>query len=259
MNLAILQARMGSNRLPGKVLKKVNDIPLLKYQCDRLSKSKKINQLIIATSIDAIDNEIEEFAKENQIECFRGSMDNVLERYYFCAKEFKLSASINKLNIVRITGDCPIIDSKLVDEVINYFEKNECNYASNTLIPTFPDGMDIEIFTFNILKEAWKNADLSSEREHVTPYFRNNEKKFNIKNFSHDNDLSHYRWTLDYHEDLELIKIIVNDIIQRPILMKDVLSLFEKNPKLFEINKKYDANEGYKLSLEKDKKGNLDQ
>ena len=127
MNLAILQARMGSNRLPGKVLKKVNDIPLLKYQCDRLAKSKKINQLIIATSIDTIDNEIEEFAKDNQIECFRGSIENVLERYYFCAKEFKLRASINKLNIVRITGDCPIIDSKLVDEVINYFEKKYPN------------------------------------------------------------------------------------------------------------------------------------
>ena len=185
--------------------------------------------------------------------CFRGNEDDVLDRYYQCAKEYDLDI------IIRITADCPLIDPQIVNKALNEFEIGKIDYIQNLDPRTFPDGMDIEIFTFNILKEAWKNADLSSEREHVTPYFRNNEKKFNIKNFSHDKDLSHYRWTLDYHEDLELIKIIVNDIIQRPILMKDVLSLFEKNPKLFEINKKYDANEGYKLSLEKDKKGNLDQ
>mgnify|MGYP003994651321 FL=1 len=164
MNLAILQARMGSNRLPGKVLKMVNGMPLLKYQCDRLLKSKKINKLIIATSIDVLDNDIEEFAKINQIKCYRGSLDNVLERYYLCAKEFKSSAGINGLNIIRITGDCPIIDSELVDEVIFYFEKNECNYASNTLIPTFPDGMDIEIFDFKALEVAYNESTLDLKK-----------------------------------------------------------------------------------------------
>ena len=121
MNLAILQARMSSTRLPGKVLKTVNKIPLLKYQCDRLAKSEKINHLIIATSIDELDDEIDEFAQKNKIACFRGSLDDVLERYYFCAKEFKLDSNLTTLNIIRITGDCPIIDSKLVDKVINYY------------------------------------------------------------------------------------------------------------------------------------------
>ena len=253
MNLAILQARMGSSRLPGKVLKKVNDIPLLKYQCDRLAKSKKINQLIIATSIDAIDNEIEEFAKENQIECFRGSMDNVLERYYFCAKEFKLSASINKLNIVRITGDCPIIDSKLVDEVINYFEKNECNYASNTLIPTFPDGMDVEIFDYQTLEIAYNESTLTSEREHVTPYIKSSDR-FTRTNYSSNYDFSHLRLTIDVNSDFELIKVLIEELYENNpnFSYLDAISYMTKHPNLFFINSDIQRDEGYSKSLKDD-------
>tara|TARA_B110000014_G_C20112764_1_gene586644 strand:+ start:1549 stop:2313 length:765 start_codon:yes stop_codon:yes gene_type:complete len=250
----IIQARMGSNRLPGKVMELLDEKnPSLYYTVSQIRNVKKLDKIIVATTNTKEDDIIFDFTKKMNIECFRGNEDDVLDRYYQCAKEYDLDI------IIRITADCPLIDPQIVNKALNEFEIGKIDYIQNLDPRTFPDGMDIEIFTFNILKEAWKNADLSSEREHVTPYFRNNEKKFNIKNFSHDKDLSHYRWTLDYHEDLELIKIIVNDIIQRPILMKDVLSLFEKNPKLFEINKKYDANEGYKLSLEKDKKGNLDQ
>ena len=245
---------MGSNRLPGKVMELLDEKnPSLYYTVSQIRNVKKLDKIIVATTNTKEDDIIFDFTKKMNIECFRGNEDDVLDRYYQCAKEYDLDI------IIRITADCPLIDPQIVNKALNEFEIGKIDYIQNLDPRTFPDGMDIEIFTFNILKEAWKNADLSSEREHVTPYFRNNEKKFNIKNFSHDKDLSHYRWTLDYHEDLELIKIIVNDIIQRPILMKDVLSLFEKNPKLFEINKKYDANEGYKLSLEKDKKGNLDQ
>ena len=250
----IIQARMGSNRLPGKVMELLDEKnPSLYYTVSQIRNVKKLDKIIVATTNTKEDDIIFDFTKKMNIECFRGNEDDVLDRYYQCAKEYDLDI------IIRITADCPLIDPQIVNKALNEFEIGKIDYIQNLDPRTFPDGMDIEIFKFNILKEAWKNADLSSEREHVTPYFRNNEKKFNIKNFSHDKDLSHYRWTLDYHEDLELIKIIVNDIIQRPILMKDVLSLFEKNPKLFEINKKYDANEGYKLSLEKDKKGNLDQ
>jgi spore coat polysaccharide biosynthesis protein SpsF len=253
MNLAILQARMSSTRLPGKVLKQVNGIPLLKYQCDRLARSKKINHLIIATSIDELDDEINEFAKKNQIECYRGSIDDVLERYYFCAKEFKLDSSINKLNIIRVTGDCPIIDSKLVDTVISYFEKNECNYASNTLIPTFPDGMDVEIFDYQALEIAYNEATLNSEREHVTPYIKNSDR-FTKLNFKSQHDFSHLRLTVDITSDFELIKVLIEGLYERNpnFSYLDVISYMTKHPNLFYINSDIQRDEGFSKSLKED-------
>lgn len=254
MNLAILQARMSSTRLPGKVLKTVNKIPLLKYQCDRLAKSEKINHLIIATSTDELDDEIDEFAQKNKIACFRGSLDDVLERYYLCAKEFKLDSNLTTLNIIRITGDCPIIDSKLVDKVINYYETNICSYASNTIIPTFPDGMDIEIFNYQALELAFNEATLNSDREHVTTYIKKNDK-FTKLNFESKYDFSHLRFTVDVLSDFELIRVLIKALyrINPDFSYLDAISYMTKNPNLFSINSNVQRDEGYIKSLAKDK------
>jgi spore coat polysaccharide biosynthesis protein SpsF len=253
MNLAILQARIGSTRLPGKVLREVNGMPLLKYQCDRLLQSKKINKLIIATSIDKLDNQIEKFAKQNQISCYRGSLNNVLERYYLCAKEFKLNYHKSKLNIIRITGDCPIIDSALVDEVITYFEKNECDYASNTISPTFPDGMDVEVFDFNTLEIAYNDSILDSEREHVTPYIKKYPKFIKL-NYASKNDYSNYRFTVDLKSDFELIQLLILALYDNNPYFSylDAISYMQKNPSLFNINSHIKRDEGYISSLKED-------
>ena len=156
--------------------------------------------------------------------------------------------------IVRITADCPLIDPKIVDSIIKIFNSNKYDYVHNMEPRTFPDGLDTEVFTFSILEQAWKNAKLPSEKEHVTLYFRNNKEKFRIRNVINKKNMSSHRWTLDYQEDLDLIRNIVSEIKNRPILMNDIIDLFKEKPNIFEINKKYLANDGLKRSLEQDKK-----
>ena len=248
MRGCIIQARMGSKRLPGKVMKPLDDKnPSLYYSITQIKNVKNIDKIIVATTKQKEDDVICDFSKKMNISCFRGNSDDVLDRYYKCAQENKLD------EIIRITADCPLIDPQVIDEIISEFENSGCDYIQNLEPRTFPDGMDVEIFRFNILKEAWENAELPSEREHVTSYFRNNKNKIQMKNFLYKKDLSFHRWTLDYDEDLELLRQIIKKIVTRPILMNDVLSLFSKEPSLSKINDRYDANDGYKLSLEKDK------
>jgi len=243
----IIQARMNSKRLPGKVMMKLDDKnPSLFYTISQLRNSKKIEKIIIATTSKTEDDIIEKFANKMDVESFRGSEDDVLDRFYNCAKKNNLE------NIIRITADCPLIDPTIVDEMIDEFKNNNFDYVQNIEPRTFPDGMEVEIFTFKALKEMWQNSKLPSEREHVTTYMRNKKEKFKIKKILCEKDLSKYRFTLDYSEDLVLIRNIVKDINQRPILMKDIISLLTKMPELLRINEKYEANEGYKLSLKKD-------
>ena len=245
----IIQARMESERFPGKVMKKVDGKkPSLFFTVSQLKNSKYINKIVIATSTKKSDDAIQKLSQEIGIECFRGSFEDVLDRYYICSKNFQFK------NIIRITGDCPLIDPKIVDDFIKKFQTNNYDYIHNFDPRTFPDGMDIEIFTHIALKKAWKKAKLASEREHVTAYFRNNSDKFKIKNIKNRNNFSKYRITLDYKEDLKLIKNIIKGIPERPIFMKDIIYFLEKNPDFLKINQKYEANEGYKKSLELDKK-----
>jgi len=255
MNLAILQARTSSTRLPNKVLKKVNNKELLLYECERILKSKKIDKLIIATSIDKSDDAIEEFCLKNNLEVFRGSLEDVLGRYYHCAKNFKEKQNLQSLNIVRITGDCPLIDPIVIDEVIDSFEKHNVDYASNTLIPTYPDGTDVEVFTYDALKEAYLKATLNLEKEHVTPYIRNSGE-FKKCNLSAPSDFSHIRLTVDEKEDFELIKIVLENLYPKnpDFTYLNVVSYMSKNPYLFTINSMIKANEGYDKSLYKETK-----
>ena len=242
----IIQARMGSSRLPGKVLMKSgNGMPLLYHVINQLRHCSKVKNLVIATTTNQEDDEIEKFADNNSVNVFRGSEKDVLDRYFQCAKKYSFST------IVRITSDCPLIDPQIVDKVIERFFSGNYDYATNTLIRTFPIGTDAEVFSFSALETAWKNAQLPSEREHVTPHLRNkgNFKTINVEN---DTNISNLRLTVDRIEDFELINEILNNLSINPIHLEDMLELFSRKPELIEINKHINNNEGLDRSLKED-------
>ncbi|MFC9541768.1 cytidylyltransferase domain-containing protein [Lysinibacillus sp. NPDC056959] len=231
--VAIIQARMGSTRLPGKILKTVNNKPLLSYQIERLQQSRYINDLVIATTIEEQDDLIVGFCKRNQVLYFRGAEQDVLARYYETAKAFNADA------IVRITSDCPIIDVQVVDKTIRYFIDNKnFDYISNTIERTYPRGQDTEIFSFAALEKAYNEAILEKEREHVTAYFYTNPKMFKIGSIKSEIDYSRYRWTVDTEEDFNLIKNIIENLYcENPnFTLKDTVQLMEENPDWFYIN-----------------------
>jgi len=247
MNLCIIQARMGSTRLPNKVLKKVNGTPLLAYQIKRIKLAEKIDKIIIATGDDKSNDKLADFCKKIRIFCFRGSENDVLDRYYKCALKYP-----DFKNVIRITGDCPLIDPKIIDATIELFEKGKYDYVSNTGKETFPDGMDIEIFTRHALTQAWHKAKLSSEREHVTQYIRKH-KKFKQGNLPAPANFGHFRLTVDEPEDFEVIKFLIkHSKITASYL--HYISLLTKNPKIMFINLDIKRNEGLIKSLKNDKK-----
>ena len=242
----IIQARMGSSRLPGKVLmKSSNGMPLLYHVINQLRHCSKVKNLVIATTTNQEDDEIEKFADNNSVDVFRGNEKDVLDRYFQCAKKYSFST------IVRITADCPLIDPQIVDKVIEQFFSGNYDFATNTLTRTFPIGTDVEVFSFSALKRTWESAQLPSEREHVTPYLRN-ERNFKIINVQNDKNISSLRLTVDRIEDFELIKQILKNISVNPIHLGDVLELFSRKPELIEINKHIDNNEGFSRSLKED-------
>ena len=239
---------MGSTRLPGKVMKILDGkIPSINYTINQLKFSKYLKKIIVATTTNPEDDIIENFVNSLGIDVFRGSSEDVLDRYYECAKNFSLNT------ILRVTADCPLIDPNIVDKGLSLFLNNNFDYVTNTDPRTYPDGNETEIFSFESLNILNKNAILPSEREHVTPYFKNNRSHFKIKNFSYSSNLSNLRWTLDHPEDLKLIEIIISKIKKNPIHLADILELLKNEPELIEINNKYHPNEGYLKSLEFDK------
>ena len=245
MNLCIIQARLASTRLPSKVLKKVNNTPLLEYQIKRIKQVKLIDKIVIATGVDKSNDRLVAFCRKIKIPIFRGLEDDVLDRFYQCALSYP-----NYKNIIRITGDCPLIDPAVIDQVIELFHASQADYGSNVNPPTYPDGMDVEIFTRESLIHAWENAKLTSEREHVTLYIRNqnNLKQVNLHS---PYDFSHFRLTVDNPEDFEVIKFLIqHSKITASYL--DYISLLTKNPKVMFKNAHIQRNEGLIKSLKKD-------
>tara|TARA_B100000029_G_scaffold501261_1_gene574315 strand:- start:407 stop:1171 length:765 start_codon:yes stop_codon:yes gene_type:complete len=241
----IIQARMGSTRLPGKVLKKLNDeIPTLKFQMNQLKFSNNIDKIIIATTTQDPDIQIVDFCQKNNLEFFRGESKDVLDRYYKCAKKFNFPI------IVRITSDNPLIDPKIVDTIIDKFRNSSYDYMQ-TDFDREPLGFAVEIFTFKSIEKAWTEAKLPSEREHVTPYFYKNPEKFSIKRITQEENLSNIRCTVDTVYDFKLIEKIILKIKSRPIYQNDILKLFEKEPDLLNINK-HVKHDGYARSLKED-------
>ena len=247
MIAVIIQARMNSNRLPGKVMMKIKNKPLLHYVLNQIRYSNLVEKIIVATTDLTDDDIIEEFVLKEGIDCYRGSSKDVLDRYYQCAKEFKIET------IVRISADCPLIEPNIIDVVIRKFLDGKYDYVTNSLTRTFPYGMDVEIFSFKTLENAWKNAKLPSEREHVTPYIYNHLKEFKKFNVTNSENFSNLRIVVDRENDFQLIKKILSKIEKQPILLKDILELFKKEPDIFLINKDYQTDEGYLKSLKEDK------
>lgn len=246
--LCIIQARTASTRLPNKVLLSLGKKAVLEQIVERVKDSKKIDKIIVATSEKKEDNKIAELCQKIDIDCFRGSENDVLDRYYQAAKHFDFS------NIVRITGDCPLIDPEIIDEVIGLFQNEKLDYAANVIPPTFPDGLDAEIFSFEALERAWRETKMKSEREHVTIYMWQNPELFKQKHLNSPIDLSGKRWTLDNPEDYEFINKIYEGLYSaKPkFRLKDVLEFLEANSELEKINQNIKRNEGLEKSLKED-------
>lgn len=247
--LIICQARYASTRLPGKVLLTIRNKPLLWYLLKRLELVKTPNQIIIATSTSDSNKPLLDYLRELKINYYAGDEIDVLDRFYQTAKHYKGEI------IVRITADCPLMDSTLIDRGLEIFLNDNFDYLSNVHPPTFPDGYDIEIFTFKALETSWKNAKLNSEREHVTPFIYNNPKIFSIENFQNNKDLSNIRLTVDTKKDFRLISKIIENFHDRwtKFDLKDVITFINQNPHLLKINAQYERNEGYFKSLKEDK------
>lgn len=246
----IIQARLGSTRLPGKTLMTVCGKSLLEHLIERVKSSKLVNRIILATTIKEQDRAIVEIAKKNGLLFYRGSENDVLDRFY------RTSIAFNAKIIVRVTPDCPILDPRVMDLVISNYIDGDYDYVSNTINPTYPDGLDVEVFSFKALKKAWADARLASEREHVTAYIVKHPELFRILNVRRIGiDLSHMRWTVDTQYDLDFIRKIFS-LFQKEehlFFMEDVLKALEENPDLMKINKKTIRNEGYLKSLREDK------
>lgn len=232
--VAIIQARMGSTRLPGKILKEVNGKTLLEYQIERVQRSININEIIVATTTNETDDSIVRLCRKLGIACYRGSEQDVLGRYFEAATDYGANV------IVRLTSDCPLIDPIIIDDVIHCYQSNQdlLDYCSNTIKRTFPRGLDVEVFSYEALENAHENAILDCDREHVTAYIYTNPAQFHLDGFEYKQDLSHYRWTVDTIEDLELIHKIIDALypLNKEFLLQDVLNLLIENPGWNEIN-----------------------
>lgn len=232
---AIIQARMGSTRLPGKVMKNLSGKTVLSHVIERVKQSKEIDEIVIATSMSEQDEIISKEAKECNVKLFRGSEYNVLSRYYYAAKENNVDI------IVRITSDCPLIDPIIIDNAINLYKENDhdivTNAGSDLTKRTFPRGLDTEVFSFRILEEAFSNVEKDYQREHVTPYIYENSNK--IYYYKNEVDYSNYRWTLDTKEDWKLISKVYDHLYngEHDFYLNDIINLMKKYPELNEINK----------------------
>lgn len=231
----IVQARMGSTRLPGKIMKKVLDKPLLEYQLERLLRVKYADQVIIATTDHGGEQPIVDLCLRLGVPYFRGSEQDVLARYYGAATQYGADV------VVRITSDCPLIDPAVVDKVIGFYltHKEEYDFVSNTFAKrTYPRGMDTEVFSYKALKEANEEATDEAEREHVTIFIKRRPERYRLKTLPYDKDFSHYRWTVDTPEDFMLIEKMITALypVNPHFTLEDCLALLTENPDWIKIN-----------------------
>ena len=231
MNIvAIIQARMSSTRLPGKVLRVIGTEAMLDLVVKRARRASLVTQVVVATTTEAEDDVLASYCKSSGVPYFQGSLLDVLDRYYEAAKEFKADA------IVRITSDCPLIDGGIVDKVVQAFIEGKPDYASNSLTRTYPRGLDTEVFTWHALEKAWLEARKSYQREHVTPYIYENPSLFKLLPVSAEKDYSQYRWTVDTPEDLDFMRAVSEKLNLAEATWEQVLRLLEQEPALAMIN-----------------------
>lgn len=245
--VAIIQARMASTRLPGKILADLAGKPLLYHVVVRAKQARTLNRVVVATTDKQNDNETEKSCDKIDVACFRGSEDDVLDRFYQVAKHF--SADV----IVRLTADCPLLDPGVIDLIVNFFLNGNYDYVSNVIDPTYPNGLDTEVFSFAALERAWKEAALKSEREHVTPFIRKSSNLFRLANVKNDINLSAMRWTVDEPADLEFVRRVYACFGSNHLFgMADIVALLHAHPELQAINAAFERDEGYQRSLRED-------
>jgi spore coat polysaccharide biosynthesis protein SpsF len=249
MILAILQARTSSSRLPGKVMVPMAGAPMLARQIQRLQRSRRIDRLMLATSDRADDDAVAALALSEGIDCYRGSLDDVLDRYY------RAGAQLNPSHVVRVTGDCPLADWEVIDQVIAFTLEGGYDYASNTIEPSWPDGLDVEVMKFAALESAWREADALVEREHVTPFIIRRPERFRLGSMRAEPDLSHLRWTVDEPSDYAFVGHIYDALYpdNPAFTTRDILRLLGERPELSAINHGIQRNEGLARSEQAEK------
>jgi len=237
---------MGSSRLPGKSLAEIAGRPLLQHVIERAQAAKTVHEVIVATTWESADRAIHDLAERCGAYCFSGSIDDVLDRFYQAA--WLSHAAI----VVRLTADDPFKDPVIIDRIVQrLLDHPELDYVSNTVAPTFPEGLDVEAVRIRALGRAWKHASRPSDREHVTPFIWRQPGRFRIGQIEHPRDLSHMRWTIDYPQDLEFARAVASRLPGNPG-MREILTLLEREPGLARINDHISRNEGYLASLQKE-------
>ena len=240
MIIGILQARVSSRRLPGKVLKTILGRPILALQIERLKRCSTIEHLVVATSREPEDDRVAALAASCEVDCFRGSLHDVLDRFYQAARELGPS------HVVRLTGDCPLADWQIIDRVVTFALAGDYDYASNTLPPTWPDGLDVEVVRFSTLETAWRNATSVVDREHVLEYVVQRPIEFRLGNVPNSEDLSDLRWTVDEPADLELVRRIYEALYPTnpAFVLQDILAYLARHPEVSRLNAHIGRNKG---------------
>lgn len=246
--LAILQARTSSSRLPGKVLKPLLGKPMLARQIERLRRVNRVDELIVATSVHASGDALAALCQAEGLSCFRGSLDDVLDRFY------RAALTRSPQHIVRLTGDCPLIDPAVVDRTVDVYAGGGFDYASNALEPSFPDGLDVEVFRFSCLEAAWWEATDPAFREHVTLFIYRHPERFRTGCYRSRTNLAHLRWTVDEPEDFEFVTRVYEALYpHKPqFSMEDVLRFVPEHPEACALNRDIERNEGLPRSLSRD-------
>jgi spore coat polysaccharide biosynthesis protein SpsF len=243
----MIQTRTGSTRLPKKSLALIEKKPMIWHVVNRVKEIRNVDQIALITTRKKTDKILLDLAKKYGIIGYAGDVNDLLNRHFQCA--IKIEAD----PIIRITSDCPLIDPKIVEKVLKFYLDHDYDYVSNIIEPSFPDGQDVEVFSLNALKKAVKNAKLSSEREHVSPYFTKKQNKFKLYNIKNEKDLSHMRWTVDQKQDLTFVRKIYSKMKPKTVFsIKEILRIISEEPELQNINKGIKRNEGYVKSLKND-------
>lgn len=252
--VAIIQGRMSSSRLPGKILMDIAGEPMLMRVVERARRSKTVDEVVFATTTDPSDDPVAEFCQSRAVACWRGSLPDVLDRFYQAARHFRAET------IVRLTADCPLLDPGLVDETVALFRSRGADFAANRLPPpyrrTYPIGLDCEVCTFAALERAWHEAHAAHEREHVMPYMYEVEGRFKVAVLDYQINYGSLRWTVDTAQDLELVRQVYQRLAGRTdFSWLDVLAIFDREPDLARINAQVEHRNMYDVDQRYNKKG----
>lgn len=246
--LAILQARMSSTRLPGKVMRPLLGQPMLLRHLERLRRARHLGPILVATTTHDSDTPLAELCAAHGVPCHRGAMDDVLDRYWQAALPHAPQ------HIVRLTGDCPLADPEVIDRVVSAHLDGGFDYTSNTIPATWPDGLDVEVVRAASLEQAWREARLPSEREHVTPFVKKHPERFRLHNVTNDQDLSALRWTVDEPEDFAFVERVYGALYpgKPDFTSADILALIGRDPAIAQVNAEIERDAGYRKSLRQD-------